>query len=226
MEKGRIPSRVELFDKEAMKAKINELPPYYDDSVGPNDVFSQVMGKDKPRYVRLYGGNVTPNDLWTETPSRSKLLREKIQQHQLLKNMAEQVQHQSTAIAQLQLQIAAKKDIPAHRKSKIHFSSFQQCYRKLYKNYNTSVEGRNVLMMSMIDMKKIMAKGVLLSVDPKSVVGGYELGDAWYEVHVKVPVVHKDHLIRPHYPMVTIHDALGASVAWPTHLVIPDLEDW
>ncbi|KAL6572382.1 hypothetical protein OROMI_013340 [Orobanche minor] len=35
-------------------------------------------------------------------------------------------------------------------------------------------------------MKKIVAKGVLLSVDPKSVVGGYELGDAWYEVHVKV----------------------------------------
>ncbi|KAL6547224.1 hypothetical protein OROMI_022945 [Orobanche minor] len=216
MEKGRIPSRVELFDKvyarsdgnsssvvvneklEAMKAKLNELPPDYDDSVGPNDVFSQVMGKDKPGYVRLYGGNVTPNDLWTETPSRSKLLREKIQQHQLLKNLAEQVQHQSTAIAQLQLQIAAQKDIPADIESPRYTSAASNNVTGSCTKTTTLREGRHVLMMSMIDMKRIVAKGVLLSVDPKSVVGGYELGDAWYEVHVKVPVVHKERLIRPH----------------------------
>ncbi|KAL6503066.1 hypothetical protein OROHE_023930 [Orobanche hederae] len=244
MEKGRIPSRVELFDKvyarsdgnsssvvvneklEAMNAKLNELPPNYDDSVGPNDVFSQVMGKDTPGYVRLYGGNVTPNDLWTGTLSRSKLLREKIQQHQLLKNLAEQVQHQSTATAQLLLQIAAQKDIPADIESPRYTSVASNNVTGSCTKTTTLREGRNVLMMSMIDMKKFMAKGVLLSVDPKSVVGGYVLGDAWYEVHVKVPVVHKERLIRPHYPMVTIYDALGASIAWPTHLVIPDLEDW
>ncbi|KAL6580968.1 hypothetical protein OROMI_006891 [Orobanche minor] len=131
-----------------------------------------------------------------------------------------------TAIAQLQLQIAAKKDIPADIESPRYTSATSNNVTGSCTKTTTLREGRNVLMMSMIDMKKIVAKGVLFSVDPKSVVGGYELGDAWYEVHVKVPVVHKEHLIRPHYPMVTIHDALGASVAWPTHLVIPDLEDW
>ncbi|KAL6564873.1 hypothetical protein OROMI_016323 [Orobanche minor] len=56
---------------------------------------------------------------------------------------------------------------------------------------------------------------------------GYAMLSGWStKGKYACPVVHKERLIRPHYPMVTIHDALGASVAWPTHLVIPDLEDW
>ncbi|KAL6535140.1 hypothetical protein OROMI_026514 [Orobanche minor] len=266
MEKGGIPSRVELLDKayarsdgnsssvvvneklasprmsslpqistmsssnsfpsgcEAMKAKLNELPPDYDDSVGLNDVFSQVMGKDKPGYVRLYGGNVTPNDPWTETPSRSKLLREKLSNI----NYSKTWQNKCNTNLQPLLNCSYKS---LHRRTYRLTSKVQDTLQQLptmlqeYKNYNTP-GGSQCSDDEYFDMKKTMAKGVLLSVDPKSVVGGSELGDAWYEVYVNVPVVHKERLIRPHYPLVTIHDALGASVAWPTHLVIPDLEDW
>ncbi|KAL6565993.1 hypothetical protein OROHE_005048 [Orobanche hederae] len=81
------------------------------------------------------------------------------------------------SIAQLQLQIAAQKDIPADIESPRYTSAASNNVTRSYTKTTTLQEGRNVVMMSMIDMKKIVAKGVLLSDDPKSVVGGYELGD-------------------------------------------------
>ncbi|KAL6511343.1 hypothetical protein OROHE_020425 [Orobanche hederae] len=80
-------------------------------------------------------------------------------------------------IAQLQLQIVAQKDIPADIESPRYTSAASNNVTKSYTKTTTLQEGRNVLMMSMIDMKKIVAKGVMLSDDPKSVVGGYKLGD-------------------------------------------------
>ncbi|KAL6572110.1 hypothetical protein OROMI_013068 [Orobanche minor] len=80
-------------------------------------------------------------------------------------------------IAQLQLQITAQKGIPADIESPRYTSAASNNVTRSYTKTTTLREGRTVLMMSMIDMKKIVAKGVLLKDDPKSVVGGYELGD-------------------------------------------------
>lgn len=41
------------------------------DSTKKDDIFSKVMGKEKPGHVRMYGLGVCLSDLWGPTPSRA-----------------------------------------------------------------------------------------------------------------------------------------------------------
>ncbi|XP_073157960.1 uncharacterized protein [Henckelia pumila] len=92
-EKGRIPSRVELFHAcfthangspssnivaeklDAMKELENQLHEDEDDQVGQNDIFAQIIGPDRPGRVRMFGDGVNPSDLWGEVPSHSSCNR-------------------------------------------------------------------------------------------------------------------------------------------------------
>ncbi|KAG6428069.1 hypothetical protein SASPL_112318 [Salvia splendens] len=55
-----------------------------DDAIAPDDIFAQIMGKDRPGHVRMMGRGVRPSDLWNETSksTSNRLLveyREKIE---------------------------------------------------------------------------------------------------------------------------------------------------
>ncbi|KAH6767640.1 hypothetical protein C2S52_018623 [Perilla frutescens var. hirtella] len=95
-EKGRSPTRVELFNScffnsngssdvaasskyAAMQEHTNKLPEGYNDPIGPSDVFAQVMGQDKSGHVRMLGQGICPSDVWGETPrySSNRLLMQK-----------------------------------------------------------------------------------------------------------------------------------------------------
>ncbi|KAH6817191.1 hypothetical protein C2S51_000794 [Perilla frutescens var. frutescens] len=95
-EKGRSPTRVELFNScffnsngssdvaasskyAAMQEHTNQLPEGYNDHIGPSDVFAQVMGQDKSGHVRMLGQGICPSDVWGETPrySSNRLLMQK-----------------------------------------------------------------------------------------------------------------------------------------------------
>ncbi|KAL6582333.1 hypothetical protein OROMI_006349 [Orobanche minor] len=78
----------------------------------------------------------------------------------------------SVVVNEILLQIAAQKDIPADIESPRYTSAASNNVTRSYTKTTTFREGRNVMMMSMVDMKKNVAKGVLFSDDPKSVVGG------------------------------------------------------
>ena len=53
----------------------NQLPAGSGDKIPPNDVISQIMGKDKPSHERMMGKGICPTDVWNETPrSTSNLL--------------------------------------------------------------------------------------------------------------------------------------------------------
>lgn len=80
--------------------------------------------------------------------------------------------------------------------------------------------GDSVVLKSLFDQKKILAKGCLESVNPDHHVGGRRLGSNWYGVHIAVPIEWDEDLIRPYSNFSTIGDAIGICVAWPHHLVI------
>ncbi|KAH6800122.1 hypothetical protein C2S52_000586 [Perilla frutescens var. hirtella] len=84
-EKGRCPTRVELFNLcfvpsnenpnevvlskySAMQERSNQLTEGSDDAIGPDDIFAQVMGKDGSGHVRMMGQGVCLTDVWSETP--------------------------------------------------------------------------------------------------------------------------------------------------------------
>ncbi|XP_019053086.1 PREDICTED: uncharacterized protein LOC104596073 isoform X3 [Nelumbo nucifera] len=65
-----------------------------------------------------------------------------------------------------------------------------------------------------------VAQGTLLNKNSSTKVGGFELGAAFWEVHVEVPFVVEEPLMRPYGCYRTIGDAVGSSVAWLTSLVV------
>ncbi|KAG6390785.1 hypothetical protein SASPL_148530 [Salvia splendens] len=38
-----------------------------DDAIAPDDIFAQLMGKDRPDHLRMMVKGVCPSDLWNET---------------------------------------------------------------------------------------------------------------------------------------------------------------
>lgn len=77
-----------------------------------------------------------------------------------------------------------------------------------------------MLLKSLFDHNKIVAKGCLESASPDQYVGGRRLGSNWCAVQISVPMEWDEDLIRPYSNFSTIGDAIGTSVAWPCHLVI------
>lgn len=77
-----------------------------------------------------------------------------------------------------------------------------------------------MLLKSLFDHNKIVAKGCLESASPDQYVGGRRLGSNWCAVQISVPMEWDEDLIRPYLNFSTIGDAIGTSVAWPCHLVI------
>ena len=46
----------------------SQLPEGAEYQIAPNDIFAQIMGKDKPSHVRMMGKGVYPTDVWSGTP--------------------------------------------------------------------------------------------------------------------------------------------------------------
>ncbi|XP_071714781.1 uncharacterized protein [Rutidosis leptorrhynchoides] len=65
----------------------------------------------------------------------------------------------------------------------------------------------------------IVARGWVLSLDPKEVVGGKEIGSRYYSVNPQVAIQKDEELIRPYGHMDTIIEAIGTPIAWPRNFV-------
>ncbi|KAL3503836.1 hypothetical protein ACH5RR_033677 [Cinchona calisaya] len=78
--------------------------------------------------------------------------------------------------------------------------------------------GGSVVLKSMFDLIKIVAKGILQNTDSTTSIRGQQLGANWYEVHVFVLMDWDEELIRPYSRLKTIGDALGTSIAWPRNM--------
>ncbi|XP_057796601.1 uncharacterized protein LOC131012634 [Salvia miltiorrhiza] len=85
--------------------------------------------------------------------------------------------------------------------------------------------GDEVLLKSLFNSRKAVAKGRIRSVDPNQEVGGKRLGLQCCEVQVSVPIEWDEELIRPYSNLSTIGDAIETCIAWPHHLVkVDDLD--
>lgn len=71
----------------------------------------------------------------------------------------------------------------------------------------------------MIDSNKILAVGVIRSLDPTTEVGDTPLGLHWCEIHVNVPVENDEDLMRSYHNFRKIGDVIGVAIAWPINLV-------
>ncbi|XP_073285449.1 uncharacterized protein [Primulina huaijiensis] len=80
--------------------------------------------------------------------------------------------------------------------------------------------GCSVSIKSLFDSTKIVAKGVVRSMDPNTEVGGQTLGPNWCEIQVLVVLEREESLIRPYDLLQKVGDTLGGMIAWPCHLLM------
>ncbi|XP_073309076.1 uncharacterized protein [Primulina huaijiensis] len=206
--------------KAAKKELENQLPEDEDDQIGQNDVFAQIIGPDRPGRVRMLGDGVNPSDLWGEVPSRSTCNRIVMEQKTKLEKMDEQIRKQVQNIVMLESKIC------------------NQPNQNLGSNYNniqhtTSSSsplspriGCSVSIKSLFDSTKIVAKGVVRSMDPNTEVGRQTMGPYWCEIQVLVVLEREESLIRPYDLLQKLEDTLGGMIAWPCHLLTVNMEDF
>ncbi|XP_057790345.1 uncharacterized protein LOC131007210 [Salvia miltiorrhiza] len=228
-EKGHPPSRAELFDScytskngntsplvskylEEIEELRSQLPEGFEDTVGPNDLYAQVTGQDKPGCVRMFGEGVSPSDVWGEVPNRNMCKRVMLEQRSemlKMKNKIEELQarllaHQNSLSQSSQCITSVSNDLP----------------RMISSNQHLQV-GVHVALKSVSRQGKIVAKGCVHSTNPNAEVGRQVMGENWCQVQVKVVLESEERLIRPYGYCQTLGNALGEMVAWPCDLVTP-----
>jgi hypothetical protein len=75
--------------------------------------------------------------------------------------------------------------------------------------------GKEVILFAMLKPDLPVAKGIILSVNPKTILGGQPLGKQFCEVMVE-HVIRRDALLRrPYDHMESMAGAYMMSIAWP-----------
>ncbi|XP_020080557.1 uncharacterized protein LOC109704200 [Ananas comosus] len=82
--------------------------------------------------------------------------------------------------------------------------------------------GKEVTLMSLEKPHRPVARGILFSRDPSTIVGGEKLGQQYWEVYIEVVIMRNKSLIRSLHNLKTIGDAARKSIAWPSYLVKED----
>ncbi|KAH6801006.1 hypothetical protein C2S52_001470 [Perilla frutescens var. hirtella] len=227
-EKGHSPSRAEMLDAcytskgntpfivfkylEEIEELRNKLPEGSKDPVGPNDLYAQVCGQDKPGRVRMFGEGVSPSYVWREVPNRNMCKRIMLEQRSEIVKM-------NNKIAELQSQVCTQQRSVSESSPSI--TPLSNNLPRLNLRKQPLQVGARVTLKSIFDQSKVVAEGCLHSIDPNVEVGGQLLGEKWCEVHVKVALQPEEPLIRPYDYCQTVQDAPGQMVAWPCNLVIP-----
>lgn len=73
--------------------------------------------------------------------------------------------------------------------------------------------------MSLGKPHRPVARGILFSRDPSTIVGRERLGQQFWEVYIEVAIMPNESLIRSFENLKTIRDATQKSIAWPSFLV-------
>ncbi|KAG5535715.1 hypothetical protein RHGRI_023467 [Rhododendron griersonianum] len=219
---GHDPSRAHLFltcftynGKEQMKELSKQVPEGELDSFGPNDVFSQAMGKEKSGSVRMYGLGVCPSDVWGEVPSSGTSYRMSMEWKTELDKTNKKLE-ELTNLYLSRTNGGNTSNIPVTSPNQQIGSSTSFSQRGRVK------VGDYVNFKSVANPTDVVGKGRIASMDPSTEVGGEELGANWCEIHVQVPILWDEHLMRPYGGLKTVGDAIGTPIAWPISLVVKD----
>lgn len=80
--------------------------------------------------------------------------------------------------------------------------------------------GKDVILYEVVRADAAVAKGTIISVNPKTILGGVALGKHYGEVVVNVVMKRDAILPRPYPGVEKMSDALNLPIAWPYDRVI------
>ncbi|XP_071714811.1 uncharacterized protein [Rutidosis leptorrhynchoides] len=169
------------------------IPPGTSDEPGPDEIFSKVKGNDKYGNADLYGLGVQATDLWGVTPSRIAYIRE----NRMMKSRIEELEAKKAQLIREKNRLNSDSTISPVTSPVVEPPPL----RSIHKPFD------------------IVARRWVLSLDPKEVVGGKEIGSRYCSVNPQVAIQKDEELVRPYGHMDTIIDALGTPIAWSRNFI-------
>ncbi|KAI5655711.1 hypothetical protein M9H77_32898 [Catharanthus roseus] len=233
---GRHPSRAEVFEKsyshhngepsgneaasvmEKMKNLSSQLPVGSSDLVGPNDVYGQIMGKEKRRKMEsLVPDTPLSGDLGKSSHKGTtfRIFREQQKEIQKMHDKMEMYEKNMQELKDMVMQLSSSVTM-----SHNHFPSTatEQVRGRPAQPRPLTVHA-SVLLKSIHDPTKIVAIGYIVNMNPEKDRQGNVLGPNWCEVYLQNAIARDEFLIRPDSLYQTIGDALEVPIVWPTNLV-------
>ncbi|KAL8484181.1 hypothetical protein ACS0TY_026763 [Phlomoides rotata] len=192
--------------------KKSQLPPGARDG-GLNDIYSQVLGKDKGGRVRMYGYGVTTKDVY----GGHSLGQDDI--HHIA--MEKELEEKNKLIERLLMRNVDLRGQSSNTKapSTSPNSALAQSTGPSTANTCPLQVGKKVLLKGMV-APIIVAKGFVESLNSaKLVVNGEILGPELCEVKVIVAIVYDEPLLQKVGGVKVVGQAIGRSIAWPKHLI-------
>nr|CAD1824787.1 unnamed protein product [Ananas comosus var. bracteatus] len=189
-------SGTKSFARVRAEGQINEISALYSDIAGKkasrDDLFARILGEDKRNTIRSYGLGVAATKQKAEGVPTSR--RKDMQHNEVLDTIP----------------VVVNANVCPKEPSRNEVSSSQSSYE-----IPQNQDGSEVYLKSLKKPHNNVAQGTLLSKDPKTKVGGVELGPQCWEIQIDIPIIRVELLLRSYKGYQTIGDAVGASVAWP-----------
>ncbi|XP_077252317.1 uncharacterized protein LOC143891658 [Tasmannia lanceolata] len=172
------------------------------------DNFAQVVGAERRGRVWTYGLGAIPSEVFDTSTTRLGSRRLVVQANTSLATVVKDLSQRFNDFLSNynQSQQAQAGTAPSQPQAPSTTSHAVQSYPE-------------VVLMSFKNPDVEVARGLLQSQDPMTLVDGIRLGVGSSEVLVHVALEMDHDLLRPYGAVRTIMDAIGSSVAWPSSLV-------
>nr|CAD1824622.1 unnamed protein product [Ananas comosus var. bracteatus] len=207
------------------------------------DLFLEVFGKEKHGHVRGLGLGPCPTDIWSSIPSRATSVRMAYEAKRKAEEETRGMQEKMAAMEQEQIELKAKlakmeAKMDAWQRSPNDFHQSNSIETRVQNVANVSEDaanglerdawssssssthaipthrgGKEVTLMSLGKPHRPVARGILFSRDPSTIVGGEKLGQQYWEVYIEVVIMPNESLIRSLQNLKTIGDAARKSIA-------------
>nr|CAD1839710.1 unnamed protein product [Ananas comosus var. bracteatus] len=215
------------------------------------DLFSEVFGKERYGHVRGLGLDPCPTDIWSSIPSRATSVRVAYEAKRKVEEEIQGMQEKMAAMEQEQIELKAKlakmeAKMDAWQRSPNDFHQSNSIEtRQNVANVNedaanglerdawysssscihaipTHRDGKEVTLISFGKPHRLVAREILFSRDPFTIVGGEKLGQQYWEVYIEVVIMSNESLIRSFQNLKTVGDATRKSIVWPSYIVKED----
>ncbi|XP_077232659.1 uncharacterized protein LOC143870023 [Tasmannia lanceolata] len=158
-------------------------------AISRDDAFAHFMESERHGRVWMMGFGTTPTDCFGPSPNRMDYRR-----------MIEEERNDKEQIRE-------------------DFRQFKDEVTQQLHNFMSNFSGTQVILMSLARPGIELAKGLLVSEDPATIVDGTPIGPGFSLVSVRVIIVGDELLIRPSGRWKTIRDVAGGHVVWPSFCV-------
>jgi hypothetical protein len=108
-----------------MNCRRTALPPGRTDEIGPDDIFSQVMGPERSGRLRMCGAGIAPSDIWGAIPTRTTQQLVMADQRDKISMLEELVKEQGRLLSEVRANMPQHNNLSTQSRAESHDTNYQ-----------------------------------------------------------------------------------------------------